>query len=210
MKNLRLFTLLVLCVALLGACRSGKENAFNKSGIQKRKYTKGYHANLGRAKAKTSKAIAPFTEKQEEIAQVTPLPPAIETGKEVPLMASAKELPASQAQARVEPTKSVGPTVLSSITEPSTKTAFESIQLIEPKTTVKPRESDDKFIIALLLAILIPPLGCYFWEGSITTNFWVTLILFLVGIGPLWFFVYSSIFWMAAIIWAVLVVADVI
>ncbi len=35
------------------------------------------------------------------------------------------------------------------------------------------------FVIALILCFLIPPLGVYIYEGAITSNFWISLLLTL-------------------------------
>ena len=56
---------------------------------------------------------------------------------------------------------------------------------------------DAMFILAVVLCFLLPPVGVLLFEGSITTNFWIDLILTLL-------------FWLPGIIYALLVVAGVI
>jgi uncharacterized membrane protein YqaE (UPF0057 family) len=54
------------------------------------------------------------------------------------------------------------------------------------------KESDDQ-ILAIIFAILIPPLGVYLYEKKITTKFWISLLLTLL-------------FWLPGAIYALLVV----
>jgi uncharacterized membrane protein YqaE (UPF0057 family) len=58
---------------------------------------------------------------------------------------------------------------------------------------------DDSDVLAIILAILIPPLGVWLYEDDITVNFWVALVLMLLGVT----FLLASIF-------GLLVVLDVI
>lgn len=72
----------------------------------------------------------------------------------------------------------------------------------EMKSTLKAARKEaapqgDSVILAVLLAILIPPLGVWYWEGSIGTNFWIDLILTLL-------------FWLPGMIFAFLVIAGVV
>lgn len=56
------------------------------------------------------------------------------------------------------------------------------------KTTNNPMQADDvdaMWIVTLILCLIIPPLGVYLKDGSITGLFWVVLILCLIGGGPL-------------------------
>ncbi|MBW8049921.1 MAG: YqaE/Pmp3 family membrane protein [Cytophagales bacterium] len=54
-------------------------------------------------------------------------------------------------------------------------------------------EYDDKFILCVILAFLLPPLSVYLYENSLTINFWVDLLLTLI-------------FWIPGIIFALLVI----
>ena len=57
--------------------------------------------------------------------------------------------------------------------------------------------ADESTILLAILAILLPPLAVYLKEGDLTTNFWVSVIL-------------SLLFWVPGVIFALLVVLDVI
>ncbi len=52
-------------------------------------------------------------------------------------------------------------------------------------------------IVEIILAIFLPPLGVYLHEGTITTNFWISLVL-------------TILFWIPGSIFSVLVVLDLI
>lgn len=70
---------------------------------------------------------------------------------------------------------------------------------------------DTELILLVILAIIIPPLGVYLKDGSVSTMFWITLILCLLGGGWLWGwgFFFGG-FWGIAAILALLYVLDVI
>ena len=45
------------------------------------------------------------------------------------------------------------------------------------------RGSDPELILLIILALIIPPLAMFIYEGSITTRFWISLVLTLLGAG---------------------------
>ena len=59
------------------------------------------------------------------------------------------------------------------------------------------KSSDDRIILLVILAILLPPLAVYLKEEEINTKFWISLILTLL-------------FWIPGVVYALLVVFDVI
>ncbi|MBC7850389.1 MAG: YqaE/Pmp3 family membrane protein [Chitinophagaceae bacterium] len=59
------------------------------------------------------------------------------------------------------------------------------------------KAADDNTVLLAILAILLPPLAVYLKEGEINSKFWISLILTLI-------------FWVPGIIYALLVVFDVI
>ena len=58
------------------------------------------------------------------------------------------------------------------------------------KVTVNSRQVDD--VVLIILGIFIPPLAVYLYEGTVTANFWVDLLLTLL-------------FWIPGIVFAMLV-----
>ncbi len=59
------------------------------------------------------------------------------------------------------------------------------------------RAEDDRTILLVILAILLPPLAVYLHENAINTKFWISLVLTLL-------------FWIPVVIYELLVVLDVI
>lgn len=66
------------------------------------------------------------------------------------------------------------------------------------------READTNTLILVVLAILLPPVAVYLYEQETNTKFWITLLLFLLGIAGAVFFSWLLIF--AAVVFALLVV----
>jgi len=65
--------------------------------------------------------------------------------------------------------------------------------LKEYRANKKAGKANDDQTIAIIFAILIPPLGVYLYQKSITTKFWISLVLTLL-------------FWLPGAIYALLVV----
>lgn len=61
----------------------------------------------------------------------------------------------------------------------------------------KGMEASDNTILLVILAILLPPLAVYLHEGAINSKFWISLVLTLL-------------FWVPGVIYALLVVFDVV
>jgi uncharacterized membrane protein YqaE (UPF0057 family) len=59
------------------------------------------------------------------------------------------------------------------------------------------QRADDDTVLLAILAILLPPLAVYLKENAITTKFWISLILTLL-------------FWIPGVVYALLVVFDVV
>jgi uncharacterized membrane protein YqaE (UPF0057 family) len=57
----------------------------------------------------------------------------------------------------------------------------------------KGMETDDRTILLVVLAILLPPLAVYLHQGEINTKFWISLLL-------------TILFWVPGIIYALLVI----
>ena len=68
-------------------------------------------------------------------------------------------------------------------------------------------EVDTNTLLLVVLALLLPPLAVYLYEQQTSTKFWITLLLFLLGIAGAVFFSWLLIF--ASIVYALLVVLGV-
>ncbi|MFN8290698.1 MAG: YqaE/Pmp3 family membrane protein [Chitinophagaceae bacterium] len=66
------------------------------------------------------------------------------------------------------------------------------------------KDVDTSTLILVILAILLPPLAVYLHEQEVNTKFWVTLLLFLLGLAGAFLFSWLLIF--AAVVYALLVV----
>ena len=69
-------------------------------------------------------------------------------------------------------------------------------------------EADDQQILEIILAILLAPLGVYLHEGTTNDKFWITLALWVAGIGLFWIIPFIGL--LPAIVYALLVVTDTI
>lgn len=64
------------------------------------------------------------------------------------------------------------------------------------KSNLKSGEKiDDNKLLAIIFAILIPPVGVVLYENKVTTKFWISLLL-------------TFIFWLPGMIYSLLVVTD--
>ncbi len=57
----------------------------------------------------------------------------------------------------------------------------------------KESASSDNLVLAIIFAILIPPLGMYIWENAITNRFWISLLL-------------TILFWLPGVIYTLVVI----
>lgn len=78
------------------------------------------------------------------------------------------------------------------------------------KSVLKEAKSsaDDQLILEIILAILLAPVGVYLHEGEANTKFWISLALWVAGIGLFW--VIPGLGLLPAIVYALLVVTDTI
>lgn len=66
------------------------------------------------------------------------------------------------------------------------------------------KETDTTTLLLVVLAILLPPLAVYLHEEEANTKFWITLLLFLLGIAGAVFFSWLLLF--AAVVYALIVI----
>ncbi len=57
-------------------------------------------------------------------------------------------------------------------------------QLKEYKKTNKSDRNDDRIVLLVILAIILPPLAVYLHEGEINNKFWISLLLTLLFLLP--------------------------
>lgn len=76
------------------------------------------------------------------------------------------------------------------------KEAKKQISLFKANKA-KGMDADDRTILLVVLAIILPPLAVYLHENAINTKFWISLLLTLL-------------FWVPGVIYALLVVLGVV
>jgi len=66
------------------------------------------------------------------------------------------------------------------------------------------QDTDTNTLVLVILAILLPPVAVYLHQGETNNKFWITLLLFLLGLAGAFFFSWLLIF--AAIVYALIVI----
>lgn len=66
------------------------------------------------------------------------------------------------------------------------------------------KEPDTNTLLLVILDIILPPLAVYLHEGTTNNKFWITLLLFVLGIAGAFFFSWLLIF--AAIVYGLIVI----
>ncbi len=138
------------------------------------------------------KELAAFTPAQEQTEAVSPAAPS-----------TAQPVQTKPAVSSAETTKAENPVHTDT---PRVETATE--ETATPAGDIQGTQDttdDDRMILLVILAILLPPLAVYLAQG-VGTWFWVTLLLCLFGGGFLWVGAYFGGLWLVAIILALLVV----
>jgi len=192
MKNIKLILIFIACTAILASCKTGKEGSFSNNGIQKRKYTKGYYSSLSLRRAKASKVMDQAdAAKQEQVASAEQAEMLLGLSTELkndeaPLMASRNnEAPAQCSTVKVQPPAKKFLIPSNTLRNKKPRSSKMERKMKDDKGN-SVRKADDMLVLYVVLGILLPPLGVYLFEGSITNNFWLDLVLtlffFLPGI----------------------------
>ncbi|MCX8020005.1 MAG: YqaE/Pmp3 family membrane protein [Chitinophagaceae bacterium] len=97
---------------------------------------------------------------------------------------------------------------LSSIPAPERKKRFrearKAIKEYKKAQRSGKQDGDTETLVLVVLAILIPPLAVYLHERELNSKFWITLLLFLLGLAGAFFFSWFLIF--VSIVFALLVI----
>jgi uncharacterized membrane protein YqaE (UPF0057 family) len=209
---------------VLGACSTSNE-VVGGGIFQKRKYTGGVYWDRTE-RVKTTKA-----EKEEEefdifrineesqkkyvssttiynedrvVASSVDATPAFDSKKSVLIEATA-------VGSNSEKAASTSTVEVNKETKDQTKADQNKSKELTKKKTSKAPAGDVNTILLVILAIIIPPLAVFLFEGS-SSRFWIDLILALIGWG-VGFWLLGGLGWicgLAAIIYALLIVLGVI
>lgn len=220
MKMRVILSVAVLGTLILGSC--GTSNDVVGGGfLQKRKYNKGFYWNRN-VNTKDSETVKneEIEESQVEISMVEERAAvvasndayaAVETGRdmasvnenEINSVTNDESLVTSQNVSANVSDKSV-----SSAKKSTFKAKKDAVKLMK-KNSSSPA-SDVATILLVILAILIPPLAVFLFEG-VTSRFWIDLILAILGWGA--FGLFGGFLWLCgliAVIYALLIVLNVI
>lgn len=179
--------------------------------IEKRHYKNGFYVHKSGVKTHNGAPTAAMTEEIENATEA-------KQGQNLPASDDSNITPVPQPGIMSIPAQVVGnqtpttphaistePTVSDEITNAEEKPAVAKAEDAEPTAA-----DDTETILLVILAILLPPLAVYMKEG-VTTRFWIDLICWLLG-GGFFFtpFFYGGGLWLFAVIFALLIVLDVI
>ncbi len=192
MKNI--FSLLVVAVAAFAFTSCSTDLR-----VEKRRYNDGWyvHHSSNKQTAPAAKESPVATTENAVVAQD-------ETVASTPAETSVAPATTNQETTTVAaPTTSTEKTTLAQTAKkPEVKTVAETKTSPVKKAVAKIKKvskqntsaaGDDKFILAVIFAIIFPCIGVLIWEGNITTHFWIALLL-------------TFLFWLPGIIYALLVV----
>lgn len=227
MKIRLMLSLSLIVTLILGSCASSNE-VTGGTFLQKRKYTKGiYFKNNGdingvSAKNENEELAILKTDELKSKKHIKSATAVSENSNEIQEMfgeeikGSTIELENSSVSDAISIDESTG--TISNTTIDEEKTAEVRIveKQLSTKNSAKQKRSnapagDVELIILVILALIIPPLAVFLFEGS-TQRFWIDLVLALVGYG-VGFALLGSLGWICAlvsVIYALLIVLEVI
>ncbi|MFN3341828.1 MAG: YqaE/Pmp3 family membrane protein [Flavobacteriales bacterium] len=138
--------------------------------------------------------------------------------KEIPAVGNTELIPAAQIEKPVVPGTNKANNNENFVDAPAaiTETTTESVAIEAEKVEAEKNHdatngADTNTILLVILALFIPPLAVFLKDGAVSTMFWITLILCLIGGGWLWGWgYYFGGLYLIAIILALLYVLDVI
>ena len=190
--------------------------------IEKRHHRKGYFVNInnGRHKTKTAKVEKSesnkktTTDKKSSYKNMPEVKISNPANLPLPITVSSTETeiidtPAYTAHKVSSEKVNTNKIEISSENISTLKTFKQLTKSIKDKEDKSSSGGDLPIILIVILAIIIPPLSVYFMK-DISGDFWLNLVLALLGVGVLLGFVFSGIFWLAAVVHALLIAFEVI
>lgn len=201
MKNKRIFNFLALLglVSVMASCGSS-------GSITKRYHSRGYQISLDWLKKSQNVSPAPALVKArpttaipaEQLGSKTlsvealpgdpqpPKPCKAEIKAELAKVKTAVKASAADVKSAVKAgIAGTGPMIAGikpalQDAKPELKKATEKVEAAARKV----QNGDDMQLIAAIVAIFLPFLGVYLYEGTVTTHFWIALLLWILGILP--------------------------
>lgn len=201
MKNKRIFSFMAMLglLAMLASCGSS-------GSITKRYHSRGYQISLDWLKKDQNVSPAPALVKARPAMAIPaeqlgskalsenaltgdpepPKPCKAEIKAELAKVKTAVKASAAEAKTAVAAGIAAAGPMMAGIkpalqdAKPELKKATEKVEAAARKV----KNSDDMQLIAAIVAIFLPFLGVYLYEGTITTHFWIALLLWILGILP--------------------------
>lgn len=227
MKIKLMLSLSLIVTLILGSCASSNE-VTGGGFLQKRKYTNGvYFKNNGNFKGTTAKneneELDIFkSEERKSKKYITSTTAVSENTNEIEEMfaeetvESTTELESSHVSDAVVKDESTVTVSNTSTDQTNTTEARVEENQIATKNSTKKKSSkapagDVELILLVILALIIPPLAVFIYEGA-TQRFWIDLILAILGFG-VGFWLLGGLGWVCgliAVIYALLIVLEVI
>lgn len=184
--------------------------------IEKRHYKNGYYVNLNGGKNHGGASVAAVSQGAEKTADVPRAENLPIAKTEVVDFASASqpEVVSNQTQVEGSTISSTSPPASTISTEPAVADKVirsEKNRSATESTDAEPTAGDDtETILLVVLAIFLSPLAVYLKEGA-SKRFWIDLICWLIGGGFfLTPFFYGGGLWLFAVVFALLIVLDII
>lgn len=205
MKKSLLFILLAV-VIVFSSC-----NYMGNLQIEKRHYRNGYYVHHS-GKAGENKTVAAVSEMAvaENESAVARKPEAVKEEMRPAAEMHSAILPAKETPAATQKKIETAPAKKEKLTDKISRVGAQLKQGSEPKQTPAADDVSTNEIIMIILAIFISPLAVYLKEG-VTNRFWIDLICWLLGGGLVFSpFFYGGGLLLFAIVFAVLIVFDVI
>jgi uncharacterized membrane protein YqaE (UPF0057 family) len=128
----------------------------------------------------------------------------------IPTLSSASSIVNPSSSHPIEPDRSIVKAALEAFKTLPKKT--QKARLKEVKKAIKEfkaakkagKEPDTNTLLLVILALLLPPLAVYLHQGETNSKFWITLLLFVLGLAGVFLFSFFLIF--AAVVYALIVI----
>lgn len=226
MKIKLMLSVSLIATLILGSCASSNE-VTGGGFLQKRKYTNGVYfkgnGNLKGTSAKNEEKELDIFKGEERNSKkyVSSTTASSETTSELETIFAEESVQAEEMTVLTDGVASENNSKTKTITAVETEQSsnIESQREVNQlskkvnlrKKTQKAPAGDVELILLVILALIIPPLAVYLYEGA-TQRFWIDLILALVGWG-IGFWLLHGLAWICAlvsVIYALLIVLEVI
>ncbi|MEN9997441.1 MAG: hypothetical protein RI922_431 [Bacteroidota bacterium] len=224
MKIKLMLSVSLIATLILGSCASSNE-VTGGGFLQKRKYTNGVYfkgnGNLKGTSAKNDEEELDIFKVEERHSKkyVTSTTASTETTSELETVFSEESVKAEEMNVLSDGVTAENNSKTKTISaveaeesnniesQKEAKQLSKKVSLL--KKTQKAPAGDVELILLVILALIIPPLAVYLYEGA-TQRFWIDLILAILGLGVGLLFIGGWLCALVSVIYALLIVLEVI